>query len=238
MNSSMHSMNSTSTVPGMPSTGVNFTKASCSLDASVKIYSYRVDDVHLTSYKVLANLNRTETNQDKKNNKKNNGAADGNDTATADDGAVNERGGSNSGCITKSRGSGDTLEHNTGKRFSILLNVWICSSLVRITLHYVTLRYIRCVSILITMSIPLTMHYFLTHSLSTFFSQPPSPPNVCISLWYDMIGTYIVLCIVHTVLFRFLPAFHFIYADFEILSFLSLSFSPFPSLLTSLFPTL
>lgn len=40
---------------------VNFTKASCTLDASVKIYSYRVDDVHLTSYKVLANLNRTET---------------------------------------------------------------------------------------------------------------------------------------------------------------------------------
>lgn len=50
--------------------GVNFTKASCTLDASVKIYSYRVDDVHLTSYKVLANLNRTENNkqQKKKNN--------------------------------------------------------------------------------------------------------------------------------------------------------------------------
>mmetsp|Transcript_220 Transcript_220/g.335 ORF Transcript_220/g.335 Transcript_220/m.335 type:complete len:886 (-) Transcript_220:85-2742(-) len=40
---------------------VNFTKASCTLDASVKIYSYRVDDVHLTSYKVLANLNRTDS---------------------------------------------------------------------------------------------------------------------------------------------------------------------------------
>ena len=38
---------------------VNFTKASCTLDASVKIYSYRVDDVHLSSYKVLANMNRT-----------------------------------------------------------------------------------------------------------------------------------------------------------------------------------
>lgn len=45
---------------------VNFTKASCTLDASVKIYSYRVDDVHLTSYKVLANLNRTETGKNKK----------------------------------------------------------------------------------------------------------------------------------------------------------------------------
>ena len=43
---------------------VNFTKASCTLDASVKIYSYRVDDVHLTSYKVLANLNRTDKGKD------------------------------------------------------------------------------------------------------------------------------------------------------------------------------
>lgn len=39
---------------------VNFTKASCTLDASVKIYSYRVDDVHLSSYRVLANLNRSD----------------------------------------------------------------------------------------------------------------------------------------------------------------------------------
>lgn len=45
--------------------GVNFAKASCTLDASVKIYSYRVDDVHLTSYKVLANLNRTDTGKKK-----------------------------------------------------------------------------------------------------------------------------------------------------------------------------
>lgn len=45
---------------------VNFTKASCTLDASVKIYSYRVDDVHLTSYKFLANLNRTDNGKDSK----------------------------------------------------------------------------------------------------------------------------------------------------------------------------
>jgi condensin complex subunit 2 len=51
----------TSMEESLPATGINFTKASCTLDASVKIYSYRVDDVHLTSYKVLANLNRTET---------------------------------------------------------------------------------------------------------------------------------------------------------------------------------
>lgn len=45
---------------------VNFTKASCTLDASVKIYSYRVDDVHLTSYRVLENLHRSDG--DKKSN--------------------------------------------------------------------------------------------------------------------------------------------------------------------------
>ena len=43
---------------------INFTKASCTLDASVKIYSYRVDDVHLSSYRVLANLNRTDNKKD------------------------------------------------------------------------------------------------------------------------------------------------------------------------------
>lgn len=40
--------------------GVNFQKASCALDASVKIYSYRVDDVWSASYRVLQNLNRTD----------------------------------------------------------------------------------------------------------------------------------------------------------------------------------
>ena len=47
---------------------VNFTKASCTLDASVKIYGYRVDDVHLTSYKVLANLSRTDSGGGNKKN--------------------------------------------------------------------------------------------------------------------------------------------------------------------------
>ena len=45
---------------------VNFTKASCTLDASVKIYSYRVDDVHLTSYRVLENLHRSDNDKKKK----------------------------------------------------------------------------------------------------------------------------------------------------------------------------
>ena len=39
-------------------TGVNFQKASCKLDASVKIYSVRVDDTHASSYRILENLTR------------------------------------------------------------------------------------------------------------------------------------------------------------------------------------
>ena len=94
--------------------GVNFTKASCTLDASVKIYSYRVDDVHLTSYKVLANLNRTDNNtsSQKKNSATN--VSVGNDDVDDD---VMEGGSSSRTSSSKSRGNtnaADTLEQNTG----------------------------------------------------------------------------------------------------------------------------
>jgi condensin complex subunit 2 len=36
-------------------------RASCTLDASVKIYSYRVDAVHKDTYKVLGGLNHVDT---------------------------------------------------------------------------------------------------------------------------------------------------------------------------------
>ncbi|KAH9298186.1 hypothetical protein KI387_029868, partial [Taxus chinensis] len=39
-------------------TETNFQKASCTLEAGVKIYSYRVDSVHSEAYKVLGGLNR------------------------------------------------------------------------------------------------------------------------------------------------------------------------------------
>jgi condensin complex subunit 2 len=90
---------------------VNFTKASCTLDASVKIYSYRVDDVHLTSYKVLANLNRTETG--KKSGAR--GQTNDDDEDGADEGPeqqnANHRKGSAS---SERRGATDTLESNLG----------------------------------------------------------------------------------------------------------------------------
>eukprot|EP00249_Psilotum_nudum_P032004 c47091_g1_i1 orf=213-2336(+) len=40
-------------------TETNFQKASCTLEAGVKIYSYRVDSVHSEAFKVLGGLNRT-----------------------------------------------------------------------------------------------------------------------------------------------------------------------------------
>lgn len=83
--------------------GVNFTKASCTLDASVKIYSYRVDDVHLTSYKVLANLNRTETG---KNSKKDDNAAN-----TKDGEATTKTAATQNRKVSET----ETLEQNLGK---------------------------------------------------------------------------------------------------------------------------
>jgi len=84
---------------------VNFTKASCTLDASVKIYSYRVDDVHLTSYKVLANLNRTDTG------KKNSRAQDDNEDAAEGETQTTSRANKNT---NERRGVTETLESNIG----------------------------------------------------------------------------------------------------------------------------
>jgi hypothetical protein len=96
---------------------VNFTKASCTLDASVKIYSYRVDDVHLTSYKVLANLNRTDTtgnsnnSSSKKQGDKN--ALSGDDSGDAD-GSENRN--------HRASKNGNTLETNVGTYRSVYVD--------------------------------------------------------------------------------------------------------------------
>ena len=114
-----NTMDSTSTMTGGQSnsaTGVNFTKASCTLDASVKIYSYRVDDVHLTSYKVLANLNRTETTtSSKKTGSKGGESVDGNGNNTEDNG------GRSSNKSRSNTSSANTLEHNTCKYYCTTL---------------------------------------------------------------------------------------------------------------------
>lgn len=82
---------------------VNFAKASCTLDASVKIYGYRVDDVHLSSYKVLANLNRTDNTKPT--------SEDGDDVSGDD---IEESQASQSKKRAKNQAIGNTLETNTG----------------------------------------------------------------------------------------------------------------------------
>ena len=94
---------------------VNFTKASCTLDASVKIYSYRVDDVHLTSYKVLANLNRTETG---KKNARDQDNEDGEEGETQTTGRAKNN-------SSERRGVTETLETNVGTCALVVLLIGI-----------------------------------------------------------------------------------------------------------------
>ena len=95
---------------------VNFTKASCTLDASVKIYSYRVDDVHLTSYKVLANLHRNSNKDD---------AANKQDSTMDANGSNEETSGHEDKGAEKTSGNAPTLEQNLGE-FIILLQACTC----------------------------------------------------------------------------------------------------------------
>lgn len=94
---------------GVDDKRINFTKASCTIDASVKIYSHRVDDVHLSSYKVLANLNRTGPSE-----KDTGDRGDFSDNEDDDDGARRVSGKKK----TKSKARGEaTLASNVGKLF-------------------------------------------------------------------------------------------------------------------------
>ncbi|KAI2489394.1 Condensin complex subunit 2 [Fragilaria crotonensis] len=91
---------------------VNFTKASCTLDASVKIYSYRVDDVHLTSYKVLANLNRNDAIEKKPSNNKIQPSNSSNLLNAGDDHDDNDQENDQDTGRTSGRKTTDTLETN------------------------------------------------------------------------------------------------------------------------------
>lgn len=53
--------------------GVNFQKASCTLDASVKIYSNRVDDTYNTSHRILESLSRNGIVEEEDQNEPNDG---------------------------------------------------------------------------------------------------------------------------------------------------------------------
>lgn len=97
---------------------VNFTKASCTIDACVKIYSYRVDDAHLTSYKVLANLNRTDGGK----------SANGDGTSVEADGVEDgEEGGTSQRPYSRRRDSTaavKTVETNPGECFTFEVHYW------------------------------------------------------------------------------------------------------------------
>lgn len=92
---------------------INFTKASCTLDASVKIYSYRVDDVHLSSYRVLANLNRTDTKKDDEDDIDGGGVLDGEEGSGQ---RVSKR-------RTGPKGPTQTIENNKGELYQVFLDV-------------------------------------------------------------------------------------------------------------------
>ena len=81
-------------------TETNFQKASCTLDASVKIYSYRVDSVHQNTYKILGGLSRSGGDGDD--------AEDGDEEDGADLGDVVRK----EGPKKAKRGGAATLEAN------------------------------------------------------------------------------------------------------------------------------
>lgn len=87
---------------------INFTRASCTLDASVKIYSYRVDDVYLTSYKVLANLHRNDASNGKQQQQQQQ-QGEGQDDVAAEGGAPKKR------STSRKTGAAPTLENNLGR---------------------------------------------------------------------------------------------------------------------------
>lgn len=95
---------------------VNFAKASCTLDASVKIYSYRVDDVHLSSFRVLANLNRSDNKKDDDVRTDENG---GGVEEAAGEKVVKRR--------TGPRGPTETLETNLGRLVLNFFEVWLAT---------------------------------------------------------------------------------------------------------------
>lgn len=99
---------------------LNFQRASCALDASVKIYSYRVDDVWSTSYRVLENLSRSEPQSaeqaaaaaEQEDAEGGEGQGDGGDDGEGDDG---EEGGGRrrkKAAAVSRRGPSATLERN------------------------------------------------------------------------------------------------------------------------------
>ena len=58
---------------GMDEDETNFQQASCALDAGVKIYEKRVDNVHQTTLKMLGGINRAADTDDQEGADENSG---------------------------------------------------------------------------------------------------------------------------------------------------------------------
>jgi condensin complex subunit 2 len=69
---------------------LNFQRASCTLEASVKIYSCRVDSIHGDTYKMLGGLNRTDNKNGNNDNFGDDNAGD-NEEAGAEGGASKKK---------------------------------------------------------------------------------------------------------------------------------------------------
>lgn len=63
-----------------------FQVASCTLDASTKIYSFRVDAVHSDVVQMASNIGRVDTNKKKRNSDEDGNGADGGEMDDDDDG--------------------------------------------------------------------------------------------------------------------------------------------------------
>lgn len=71
--------------------GTNFQVASCTLDAGVKIYSYRVDAVHKDTFKVLGSLGNRMNNKDDEEEDEEQAAADAGDSQDSQKKVVKKR---------------------------------------------------------------------------------------------------------------------------------------------------
>ena len=80
--------------------GVNFQKASCTLDASIKIYSHRVDDTYSTSHRVLESFSRNKLDEEQEE-----------ENEEDEDGVAKPKKGSRVGSRKRS-GAANTIEKN------------------------------------------------------------------------------------------------------------------------------
>lgn len=92
--------------------GVNFQKASCTIDASIKIYSNRVDDTWNTSYRILENLNRNDNNDDSNSKRFYEGDDDNDNDDNGNENGQNTQNVKKTRKSTKSKSASSTIEKN------------------------------------------------------------------------------------------------------------------------------